>query len=135
MSDGVTAMKPAKIFMQFVIAINDHDIKALSALMTTDHAFVDSVGNRVHGATPMEAGWRGYFAMCPDYWIHTDHVTAEDGIRDLVRSRGLGDVYKRQDPLSLLVDSFALGILLRVHRDADGEDLMLLDLLDHLWQP
>ena len=24
---------------------------------------------------------------------------AEDGIRDLVRSRGLGDVYKRQDPV------------------------------------
>ena len=24
---------------------------------------------------------------------------AEDGIRDLVRSRGLGDVYNRQDPL------------------------------------
>ena len=24
---------------------------------------------------------------------------AEDGIRDLVRSRGLGDVYKRQVPL------------------------------------
>ena len=27
---------------------------------------------------------------------------AEDGIRDLVRSRGLGDVYKRQHP-SLIV--------------------------------
>ena len=26
---------------------------------------------------------------------------AEDGIRDLVRSRGLGDVYKRQDRASL----------------------------------
>ena len=25
---------------------------------------------------------------------------AEDGIRDLVRSRGLGDVYKRQCPVS-----------------------------------
>ena len=25
---------------------------------------------------------------------------AEDGIRDLVRSRGLGDVYKRQDEVS-----------------------------------
>ena len=25
---------------------------------------------------------------------------AEDGIRDLVRSRGLGDVYKRQDTVS-----------------------------------
>ena len=27
---------------------------------------------------------------------------AEDGIRDLVRSRGLGDVYKRQDELRLI---------------------------------
>ena len=30
---------------------------------------------------------------------------AEDGIRDLVRSRGLGDVYKRQ-PFTLSIDSF-----------------------------
>ena len=28
---------------------------------------------------------------------------AEDGIRDLVRSRGLGDVYKRQDLFSIIV--------------------------------
>ena len=28
---------------------------------------------------------------------------AEDGIRDLVRSRGLGDVYKRQDFIILVV--------------------------------
>ena len=33
---------------------------------------------------------------------------AEDGIRDLVRSRGLGDVYKRQ--LTLLVSVVTLGI-------------------------
>ena len=26
---------------------------------------------------------------------------AEDGIRDLVRSRGLGDVYKRQDNIAI----------------------------------
>ena len=26
---------------------------------------------------------------------------AEDGIRDLVRSRGLGDVYKRQDAMTM----------------------------------
>ena len=32
---------------------------------------------------------------------------AEDGIRDLVRSRGLGDVYKRQPGLSRLVGSRA----------------------------
>ena len=34
---------------------------------------------------------------------------AEDGIRDLVRSRGLGDVYKRQGQLR---DEFAQGYLL-----------------------
>jgi len=28
----------------------------------------------------MEVGWRGYFAMCPDYWIHTDHVMAEESV-------------------------------------------------------
>ncbi len=25
----------------------------------------------------MEAGWRGYFAMCPDYRIQTDYVLAK----------------------------------------------------------
>ena len=28
----------------------------------------------------------------PEFWVNQ----AEDGIRDLIRSRGLGDVYKRQ---------------------------------------
>ena len=31
---------------------------------------------------------------------------AEDGIRDLVRSRGLGDVYKRQNQTFALYDEF-----------------------------
>ena len=36
---------------------------------------------------------------------------AEDGIRDLVRSRGLGDVYKRQDIFgqSLFVSFYLIG--------------------------
>ncbi|MGB9465564.1 MAG: nuclear transport factor 2 family protein [Candidatus Acidiferrum sp.] len=71
-------MNSAEIFTQFVTAINTHDIKALSLLMTTDHSFVDSVGNRVHGAASMEVGWRSYFAMCPDYRIHTDCVMVEN---------------------------------------------------------
>jgi hypothetical protein len=28
----------------------------------------------------MEAGWRAYFAMCPDYWIRTDHLISNGGI-------------------------------------------------------
>ena len=40
---------------------------------------------------------------------------AEDGIRDLVRSRGLGDVYKRQD---LAEGHFFLGMLLDHNGDS-----------------
>ena len=43
---------------------------------------------------------------------------AEDGIRDLVRSRGLGDVYKRQG-LQLLL--FGKGALLAGQRDVEFE--------------
>ena len=35
---------------------------------------------------------------------------AEDGIRDLVRSRGLGDVYKRQEDIARSVDSVGGGL-------------------------
>jgi len=73
-------MTSVDTFMEFVAAINRHDVEALAALMTPDHVFVDSWGQRVEGATPMEAGWRAYFAMCPDYWIRTDDVVAEGGL-------------------------------------------------------
>ena len=36
------------------------------------------------------------------YSIHDFFFQAEDGIRELVRSRGLGDVYKRQPIDSML---------------------------------
>lgn len=73
-------MNSAEIFAHFAAAINHHDIKALTALMTADHVFVDSVGQRVQGAAAMEAGWRGYFAMCPDYWIRADDIVAEGDV-------------------------------------------------------
>jgi ketosteroid isomerase-like protein len=65
------------VLKQWLAAINVHDVGALTALMAVDHVFVDSLGNRVQGARSMEAGWRGYFAMCPDYWIRADHVMAD----------------------------------------------------------
>jgi ketosteroid isomerase-like protein len=80
MSDRLIAIDSVGTFKQFVSAINSHDIKALTALMTTDHVFVDSLGNRVDGASSMEAGWRGYFAMCPDYRIQADHVMAQGSV-------------------------------------------------------
>ena len=59
------------------MAINTHDVGAITALMAADHVFVDSLGNQVKGARSMEAGWRGYFAMCPDYWIREDRALVE----------------------------------------------------------
>ena len=73
-------MNPTETFKQFLAAINNHDLTALTALLAADHVFVDSLGNRVHGARAMETGWQGYFAMCPDYWIHEDHAIAEGEI-------------------------------------------------------
>ena len=40
---------------------------------------------------------------------------AEDGIRDLVRSRGLGDVYKRQNPLDIKGVGIISGFLLLIN--------------------
>jgi ketosteroid isomerase-like protein len=73
-------MSATETFKQFLGAINSHDVSALTALLAADHVFVDSLGNRVQGASTMEAGWRGYFAMCPDYWIHEDHAIADGEI-------------------------------------------------------
>jgi ketosteroid isomerase-like protein len=68
------------IFQAFVAAINVHDADALVALMATDHLFVDGLGNRVAGSGSMKAGWSGYFAMCPDYWIRVDTVASESNV-------------------------------------------------------
>ena len=37
-----------------------------------------------------------FFSLCVFFFCFYFFFQAEDGIRDLVRSRGLGDVYKRQ---------------------------------------
>jgi ketosteroid isomerase-like protein len=69
-------MNPTEVFKQFLAAVNSHDLSALAALLAADHVFVDSLGNRMYGTTSVEAGWRGYFAMCPDYRIREDHAMA-----------------------------------------------------------
>ena len=81
----------SEILSQWIAAINAHDVSALTALMTADHLFIDSLGNRVQGAKPMEAGWRGYFEMCPDYWVRADHAMAE-GETMLVAGEAAGTI-------------------------------------------
>jgi ketosteroid isomerase-like protein len=86
-------------FLQFVAAINAHDVEALAALMSSGHRFVDGLGNSVAGAASMRAGWRGYFAMCPDYWIQVDRSISEgDTVLAVGRAGGTIDGIPWQTP-------------------------------------
>src|ERR1700732_2771295 len=59
----------ADVAMAFVTKINEHDVDGLVALMTPDHVFVDALNTTFRGADKMRQGWKGYFAMFPDYAI------------------------------------------------------------------
>ena len=51
--------------------------------------------------------------MCSSVWCVVCFFfffQAEDGIRDLVRSRGLGDMYKRQVPVVALTEPPGTGL-------------------------
>jgi len=69
-----------EIFLAFVDAVNEHDLAALGNLMTGDHVFIDSLGNRVEGAAATEGGWRDYLELCPDYWIEAADVFVDDAM-------------------------------------------------------
>jgi ketosteroid isomerase-like protein len=67
-------MNPVETVLQFMERINRRDVDKLAELMTEDHVFIDSLGNSVRGRETMRAGWRGYFALCPDYWVSHEEV-------------------------------------------------------------
>jgi len=54
--------------------INQRDADKLAELMTEDHVFIDSLGQSIHGREKMRAGWRGYYAFCPDYWVSHEEI-------------------------------------------------------------
>jgi len=58
----------------FVRAVNRQDADALAELMAEEHRFVDSLGQVVVGREKMRAGWKGYFAMVPDYTIAVEET-------------------------------------------------------------
>ena len=60
--------------------------------------------------------------MCSDIVLACMFVCqAEDGIRDLVRSRGLGDVYKRQFNTSLMMRKILLKVVLLFALATNGD--------------
>jgi len=63
-----------EIIMQFIDAINKHDIEALVSLMPEDHTFIDAHGNEMTGKDTMKKGWIGYFSWFPDYKIEITDI-------------------------------------------------------------
>ncbi len=56
----------------FIGRINDHDVAGLSALLTEDHRFVDSLGSVFVGRETLRAGWTDYFRLVSEYRITVD---------------------------------------------------------------
>jgi ketosteroid isomerase-like protein len=74
-------MNPVETVLAFLDAINHHDADRLAEMITKDHVFIDSLGKSARGRETMRAGWRGYFALCPDYWVsHQDVFHTGDTI-------------------------------------------------------
>lgn len=68
------SQKPTAVVLRFIERINTADLSGLCDLMPEDHAFVDGLGNRVEGREKLRAGWRGYFALFPDYRISHEEI-------------------------------------------------------------
>jgi len=69
-----TEKSAVDVVLEFLERINQHDADKLADYMTEDHVFIDSLGQSVSGRENMRAGWRGYFAFCPDYWVSHEEI-------------------------------------------------------------
>lgn len=69
---------PRDVVLAFVESINQHNIESLCNLMTADHEFVDSLGNRVKGREEMRKAWIGYFYLIPDYRISCSQMLRDE---------------------------------------------------------
>ena len=61
---GMDEFDMMMVVLRFNERINARDLEGLVAMMTGDHFFVDSEGERHEG---MEEGWEEFFARYPDY--------------------------------------------------------------------
>ena len=74
--------------LDFLSRINRHDADSLAELMTEDHIFIDSLGQTVRGREKMRAGWRAYYALCPDYWVSHEEILADQNVVAVFGSAG-----------------------------------------------
>ena len=73
-------MNSVETVLDFVGRINQRAADKLAELMTEDHTFVDGMGQAVRGREAMRAGWRSYFAFCPDYSVTCEKILADGNV-------------------------------------------------------
>ena len=66
--------QPIEIVLSFLEKINAHDVEGICSLMTSDHIFIDGLGNRFGGIENLRKGWASYFHWFPDYEISHEDV-------------------------------------------------------------
>jgi ketosteroid isomerase-like protein len=66
--------------LKFEQLINTRKVETISALLTQDSIFIDSLGNRVQGLDHLRSAWEGYFKIVPDYTISHEEVFADGDI-------------------------------------------------------
>lgn len=58
---------PRAVVLRFNQAITDHDLAALTGLMTEDHTFIDRDGTITRTRRAMSSSWSTFFRMFPAY--------------------------------------------------------------------
>ena len=84
----VGLMSPVETVLHFLDRINQRDVDKLAELMTEDHVFIDSLGQSVQGREKMRAGWRSYYALCPDYWVSHEEIFRHENLVAVFGSAG-----------------------------------------------
>jgi uncharacterized protein (TIGR02246 family) len=67
-------MSAVETVLRFLDCVNQRDANKLAELMTEDHVFIDSLGKSVRGREKMRAGWKGYYTLCPNYWVSHEQI-------------------------------------------------------------
>ncbi|HEY4709466.1 MAG TPA: nuclear transport factor 2 family protein [Candidatus Acidoferrales bacterium] len=72
---------PINVVLKFEQLINSRSAEEVCSLLTSDSVLVDSMGNRIAGASKLRSAWAGYFRMVPDYTIsHTEIFANRDTV-------------------------------------------------------
>jgi hypothetical protein len=68
------------VVLKFIDAINSSDVARIIDLMTDDHVFIDSQGNKTAGKDILKQAWIGYFGLFPDYKIEINESLEKESL-------------------------------------------------------